>query len=327
MKFYLALVVLVFSLNLFDSCTFEYNIDYLNAGTNNDIVTYAGITSEKQCFQSCNALAQCQYWTWVSVTQHCFLKSSEGIRTVSQGRTSGRRCNCTSVANSDNSGTDLVYYSGIQSYDACCASCTQLTECQNWTWNSITLVCALKKAGTNVPTTEANYSGSRLNAAPIVNNTICSAVLYNDNSGSELVRYNGIQSYDACCTSCTELAECQNWTWNFNTKECSLRSAGTNVQTIETKISGVRRNTTTVVSNCSVSINIYYQGGIDLISYGNVQSYNACCNLCTANSSCSFWSWQLTTQICTLKSTCGVQSTFTGSYSGLRQGSTITCAA
>ena len=66
------------------SCSAEFDVDYLGVGGRIDI-SYQWATSFQECCAFCDANQRCHFWTYVFSTRVCWLKHSVGMRVSSPG--------------------------------------------------------------------------------------------------------------------------------------------------------------------------------------------------------------------------------------------------
>ena len=151
-------------------CVFGYKLSFdcfergiANPG--NDIGAYTtNIKSASSCQQWCQALKDCQFWTFDSAQLRCYRKTKSAVtKTIHPNRLSGPR-HCThrqlepfkdtldcSITSLDYYGDDIDLSTQVLSARACQELCQNHQDCHYWTYFKNSFVC-YRKRSKGIPT-------------------------------------------------------------------------------------------------------------------------------------------------------------------------------
>ncbi|KAF4640288.1 PAN domain-containing protein [Toxoplasma gondii] len=301
----------------------EWDVDYQGF----DIKKIEGqCSSAKHCQHMCQGTAGCSFWSYVSSSKSCYLKSNLALNgrhadESTLGMVSGPAfCPLHPVCKEDNvdySGYDVqkIESGDVASAKECQALCEKLPECSFWTWVSYKQNCYLKNYFALIGR-DAGPAASGMISGP----KRCAAVPqacheYNvDYRGHDVKKLESGQvfSADSCRALCQADQSCHYWTWVRSTNSCYLKDQYAPLGRVQDSstfgmVSGSRRCGEQFSGSCyEVGVD-YYGYDIEKLETGEVTTPSACQALCKNRAGCYYWTWVQTTQSCYLKNPYALQ--------------------
>ncbi|PFH35770.1 PAN domain-containing protein [Besnoitia besnoiti] len=301
----------------------EWDVDYQGF----DIKKLEGqCSSAKMCQSMCQGTTGCSFWSYVSSTNSCYLKSHLALNghqsnESTLGIVSGPAfCPIQPICREENvdyAGYDVqkIESGDVASATQCQALCEQLPECSFWTWVSYTRHCYLKNHYALIGR-DAGPAAAGMTSGP----KRCTAVPqacheYNvDYRGHDVKKLESgkVLSADTCRALCQVDHSCHYWTWVRATNNCYLKDQYAPLGRIQDgstagMVSGSRRCGEQFAGSCYESGVDYYGYDIEKLETGEVTTPSACQALCKGRTGCYYWTWVKTTQSCYLKNPYALQ--------------------
>lgn len=129
----------------------------------NDIEGIPNIRSTEDCQKRCQAHAACNFFTYDSRYQNCWLKNGAIPMPSSLGFVSGpKSCTTCFLPNLDvESSNDLVKNNNVKSTEDCQKLCQSNYDCRFFTYNSSSSTCVLKSAASKPFSSTASTLGPK----------------------------------------------------------------------------------------------------------------------------------------------------------------------
>lgn len=184
----------------------------------------------------------------------------------------------------------------VPTVEVCQRNCQGHTECEYWTYNTVTLACHLKSAaaeGTSVPA-EGVISGPKI--CPIAKTCYEEGV---DLAGGDLFSTSVINPR-ACQYQCQSVNGCVFWTFVYETSMCYMKDDKGVPTPKDGVISGPREcDDQLEPTACEYDTDFW---GNDIQKFeGNIPSAAECQNMCKAFNNCFFFTYVGETSSCYVK--------------------------
>lgn len=301
------------------SACFEYGMDY----TGYDILTLSGVDSPSLCMESCTQSSDCMFWSWSSETNTCYLKSSNALlgRKGAENVVSGPR-SCLVEEGCFSHGVDYVGYdvSRVEGHDVASAQmcqelCVLEPRCAFFSYKISTRDCYLKSS--------AAFGSHNEDDDVISGPKVCPQGAGDDSQSGSLdlpekscaegsVEYRSrdvavnrnVRSAAYCQQLCQSNTACFFWTWDKNRHTCYQKDEHaadfrvTGRQTIG-KVSGAK-DCLPINPGCQL-LDTAFLGAV-VRQLRNTASFETCQHNCQNESNCAFWTWDLRTKLCQLRS-------------------------
>lgn len=243
------------------------------------------------------------------------------VQAMSDGNNGGGSCY---EYNIDYNGYDILTLSGVDSPSLCQDACLQTYACAFWTWSAPNDICYLKsrKALLGRQETENVISGPKT----------CFSRYTCYSEGVDYVGYDlqriegqGVQSPQACQALCVQNPQCAFFSYKQANRACYLKHSGAaGGRSVDPDvISGPRvcpdnsddddnrrnadgskvtegTNAPALPGHYCAEGSVEYKGK-DVELKKNIRSASHCQQLCYANNSCFFWTWDKNKFTCNLK--------------------------
>merc|ERR1711953_806214 len=135
-------------------------------------------------------------------------------------------CGGTVEEGTDYSGNDIEVTSNLKDFtsaESCSAKCFRENECLFWSWNSQTLVCALKSSDSGRVSDAAVTSGQRpCNVIPECGDVFERSVGYH---GNDLTIEWDVEDNDECRQRCGNDPVCSHWGFRADQNRCVLKTS------------------------------------------------------------------------------------------------------
>lgn len=291
---------------------FEYGVDY----TGYDILTLSGVGSPSLCMESCAQSSDCAFWSWVSNTSICYLKSSVALinRNLNENAISGpKSClvegKCFSVG-VDYAGYDIssVEDKDVASAKACQELCAREPQCAFFSYKTSTKGCYLKTSSAPFGSTDNSDVISGPRECPEEQDDLEVPDLPQESCAESSVEFRGpdisvtrnVRSAAYCQQLCASNDDCFYWTFDSNKQTCSQKDTGVRTSGRQTlgKVSG-EKDCIPINPGCHL-LNTTFLGRVIRQIKGS-STFEACEQNCQNEISCAYFTWSLRTKLCQLR--------------------------
>ncbi|EPT26742.1 PAN domain-containing protein [Toxoplasma gondii TgCatPRC2] len=314
------------------SC-WEYGVDFY--GYDIQKIEDGSVISAALCQGLCKQKPLCDYWTWNSETNSCYLKNSSAplgrLQDLSTaGMISGpRECPATQPdcreLNIDYYGNDVHKYEDgdVTTANECQWLCQNKADCFFWTYLTEQRFCYLKNyaaAGTRVPHNDA-ISGPKncltTTTGDIGNSSTGTCFEHDIQYVAPALPHSArVTGPEGCQALCQAEPLCTVFEFYVHSERCIMKDLSqlspldpVYKRTVPGIISGPRECPTTVTTAPPVSSGCF-QVGIEYIGHDLTQensvlptatSAATCQAFCAAAANCKYWTYVAATSQCTLK--------------------------
>ncbi|PFH35764.1 PAN domain-containing protein [Besnoitia besnoiti] len=312
---------------------FEDSVDY--TGYDVEKIETGRVTTPTMCQTLCQQRNLCRFWSWVSPTKNCYLKSQFALMgrrddTSTAGIVSGPKYCTPPPEDCHEYGYDYVGHDvtkivtgSVKSPNTCETLCERDADCFYWTWDRRTDNCYLKdqyapQGRIQGPQTLSLISGSlgfsatfkgRFSDACVEDEVAyagydlpTSVSVVGMSLGTVSGKHNGAL---VCQTMCRATESCFFWSYDQAANRCFLKNqyaleGRLRDESTKTFVSG-GRDCVPKPSQCH-ELDVEYRGyDLKKIETQQIASYHICQEMCRATEGCHFWSWSSQTLSCHLK--------------------------
>ncbi|CBZ54555.1 hypothetical protein NCLIV_049840 [Neospora caninum Liverpool] len=312
---------------------FEDSVDY--TGYDLEKVETGKITTPVMCQTLCQQRELCRYWSWVSPTKNCYLKSQFALMgrrddASTSGIVSGPQYCASSPTECheygyDYSGHDVtkIVTGSVKSPNTCETLCEHEPDCFYWTWDRQANNCYLKDQYAPHGRIQSSQTVSLISGGLGSSNTFKSR--FSDACVEDEVAYVGYDLATAarvvgtslgnvrgkhngslvCQTMCHATDSCFYWSYDQAANRCFLKNqyalqGRLRDESTKNFVSG-SRDCVPKPSQCH-ELDVDYRGyNLKKIETQQIQSYHVCQEICRVTDGCHFWTWSSQTFNCYLK--------------------------
>ena len=179
------------------------------------------------CQAMCQAEASCQGFSWIRTTRACMSYTSNSDMSADENAVSGPKESCSSnekpadyagtcVQDGTGNGADFGTISNVDSYGECRRLCLLDDRCNWFTYNTKDKRCYKKTQRGNLTTVKSG---------DVTSPKLCDSSCFQKDvelTGAKIATVSSIPYAQHCHYECAVKENCHLWSWNVETKLCSL---------------------------------------------------------------------------------------------------------